>query len=95
MMMQLQAGVNFSCLQTFCTKTDCIYSYLYISGGFKIFANSCIYIYNSPLQISKDLCSASIFTAADSWPLEKVDEYSLVQLAGHLRNHHVLIHPNR
>ena len=42
MMMQLQACVNFSCLKTFCTKNEHIYIYLYISGGFKIFAN----IYN-------------------------------------------------
>ena len=42
MMMQLQARVNFSCLKTFCTKNEHIYIYLYISGGFKIFAN--IYI---------------------------------------------------
>ena len=41
MMMQLQAGVNFSCLKTFALKNECIY--LYISWGFKIFANSCIY----------------------------------------------------
>ena len=42
MMMQLQACVNFSCLKTFCTKNEHIYIYLYISLGFKIFAN--IYI---------------------------------------------------
>ena len=45
----------------------------------------------SPLQISNDLCSASIFTAADSWPLEKAVEYSLMQLPGHLGNYHILI----
>ena len=45
-MMQLQACVNFSCLKTFCTKNEHIYIYLYISGGFKIFANIyIIYIY--------------------------------------------------
>ena len=48
MMMQLQACVNFSCLKTFCTKNEHIYIYLYISGGFKIFAN--IYIYYTYLQ---------------------------------------------